>query len=70
VTYREYYSTGRDADEHAKEINRLTGAEQIQYTVIDSSAFSKIGMPESIAEVYGRNGIYDLIPSSKDRVPG
>jgi hypothetical protein len=48
----------------------MSGNEKYRYTVIDSSAFSKIGMPESIAEVYAKEGLENLIPSSKDRVPG
>lgn len=68
--YREYYMTGKDADEHAKMIKQMSNDETYSYTVIDNSAFSKIGMPESIAEVYARCGIDNLVPSSKDRVPG
>lgn len=63
--------------EGLKEIIKMTdrmcmGArcEKYPYTVIDSAAFSKIGMPESIAEVYIRNGVTGLIPASKERIPG
>ena len=68
--YREHYKTGLDADEHALEIARLSEGENYQYTVIDSSAFAKIGLPETIAEVYMRNGITGFVPSSKERVMG
>lgn len=68
--YREYYAKGKDSDEHAREITRLSEGEIYPYTVIDSSAFSKIGLPETIAEVYIRNGVQGLVPSSKDRVAG
>lgn len=70
IIYREYYATQRDSDEHAKVILELTGNESIAYTVIDNSAYSKIGIPETIAEVYAREGVMDLIPSSKKRLDG
>lgn len=76
--YREYYATGRDNDEHAKIIDELSVYEQngqvfpekYKYTVIDAAAWAKIGMPETTAEVYLRNGITEIIPSSKNRVMG
>jgi hypothetical protein len=68
--YREYYATGKDSEEHAKNIVELTKDEQIQYTVIDNSAFSQIGLPETIAETYMKNGVENLVPSSKDRLAG
>jgi len=68
--YREYYGTQRDADEHAENITKLSNGEMYSYTVIDSSAFDKIGMPESIAEVYMRHGVEGFIPSSKNRIAG
>lgn len=68
--YREYYSTGKDSDEHAREITRLSEGESYPYTVIDSAAFSKIGLPETVAEVYIKNGVQGLVPSSKNRVQG
>lgn len=68
--YREYYRKGMDADEHARNIANLSKDEYYQYTVIDNSAFSKIGLPETLAEVYVKNGIDNLVPSSKERVQG
>jgi phage terminase large subunit len=68
--YREYYGTQRDADEHAENIVKLSEGEDYAYTVIDSSAFDKIGMPESIAEVYYRHGVEKFVPSSKNRIAG
>lgn len=68
--YKEYYATGKDSDEHAKAITDLSKDELYQYTVIDSAAFNKLGLPETIAEVYIRNGVNDLVPSSKDRKAG
>lgn len=68
--YREHYGSGKDADEHAKEIALLSEGEDYKYTVIDSAAFSKLGLPESIAEVYERNGVEGLVPSSKKRIDG
>ena len=68
--YREHYGKGLDADQHAREIARLSEGEDYKYTVIDSAAFSKVGLPETIAEVYLRCGINNLVPSSKDRIAG
>lgn len=68
--YREYYQTGRDNEEHAKEIARLSEGEEYKYTTIDTAAFAKLGMPETTAEVYERNGVNGLIPSMKNRVMG
>jgi len=68
--YREHYGTGLDSDEHAKEIARLSEGETYRYTVIDNAAFSKLGLPETQAEVYIRNGVDGLVPASKARVMG
>jgi hypothetical protein len=73
--YREYYCQGKDVDEHARQIVELSVdaqglPEKYRYTVIDAAAFAKIGMPETTAEVFLRNGVYDIIPSSKNRVMG
>jgi hypothetical protein len=73
--YREYYATGRDADEHARQIASLSVDENMmpedyKYTVMDSSAWDKLGMPETFAEIYEREGVYGLVPSSKKRVMG
>jgi len=68
--YREHYGTGLDADQHAKEIKRLSGFEKYRYTVIDSSAFSKLGLPETMSEIYERCGVVGLTTASKQRVVG
>jgi hypothetical protein len=68
--YREHYKTGLDSDEHAKEIARLSEGESYKYTVIDSAAFSKLGLPETQVEVYIRHGVDGLVPASKQRVMG
>ena len=68
--YREHYGTGKDADQHAKEIARLSEGEKYRYTVIDSAAFSKLGLPETMAEIYNRCGVSGLTPASKQRVVG
>jgi len=68
--YREYYATNLESDIHAQNIAELTGNEKIHYTVIDNSAFSRIGLPETIAEIYIKNGIQNLVPSSKNRIAG
>lgn len=68
--YREYYQSGKDADEHAREIARLSEGESYPYTCIDAAAFNKLGLPETTVEVYERNGVTGLIPSMKNRIMG
>lgn len=68
--YREYYVSGLDVDEHAREIARLSEGEQYPYTCIDAAAFAKLGLPETTAEIYERNGVIGLVPSMKARVMG
>lgn len=68
--YREYYQTGKDHDEHAKNIAKLSEGESYPYTCIDGAAFSKLGLPETTAEVYERNGVKGLTPSMKNRIMG
>lgn len=67
---REHYKAGMDTDEHAREIVKLSDGLDVRYTVIDSGAFSKLGMPESQAEIFERYGIMDLVMADKKRVPG
>ncbi len=62
--YREYYMTGLDSDEHARNIWEMShyqdaggiwkGDEGYKYTMMDSAAWFKMGLQESIAEVYMR----------------
>lgn len=88
--YREYYSKGQDADEHARKIWEMShipvgdgyeSKEEYVYTVMDTAAWSKMGMGETTQEVYERiwkemdlkyrvppSGA--LIPASKNRVMG
>lgn len=80
--YREYYynaklngDVGRDLDEHAKEIYRLSldddgVEEQYRYTVIDTAAFAKAGYSETAAEIFERNGVIGLIQAAKERIVG
>lgn len=89
--YREYYYTGRDSDQHAEEIWYLSHEknpdgtykpdENYKYTIMDSSAWAKMGMPETTAEVYlrvwaelddkhGLSSANALVPSDKHRVMG
>jgi phage terminase large subunit len=68
--YREYYATGYDSDQHARAIRDLSVGEEYHYTTIDTAAFAKLGFPETTAEVFQRNGVEGLIPSSKERVMG
>ncbi len=73
--YREHYVRGWDSDQHADQIRKLSEndhgvSEEYHYTVIDSSAFSKLGYAETMAEIYQRHGINGLIPSTKERLTG
>ena len=68
--YREHYGSGLDADQHADEIKKLSEGDEYRYTVIDSAAFAKLGLPETIAELYMRHGVKGLTPSSKQRIAG
>ena len=68
--YREYYGTGLDSDEHAKNIRDLSLGEEYHYTCIDRAAFAQLGLPETMAEVYIRSGVDGLVESAKNRVMG
>ena len=73
--YKEYYETGKDYEEHAKNIYKMSvdedGVEEhYQYTMIDNSAFAKAGFSETPADIYQKNGVTGLYPSSKERIPG
>jgi len=68
--YREYYGTGLDSDQHAENIAKYSEGESYRYTVIDSAAFHKLGLPETTAEIYERHGVNGLIPASKNRMEG
>lgn len=64
ITYREYYFTGRDSDQHAEDIWYMSHEllpdgtygpdENYRYTVMDDAAWHKLGMPETTAEIYLR----------------
>lgn len=68
--YKEHYATGLDSDQHADAISKMSEGEDIRYTVIDSSAFAKLGLPETMAEIYFRHGVSLDVPSSKERITG
>lgn len=68
--YREYYKSGLDSDQHADSIAELSEGEEYRYTTIDNSAFSKLGLPETTAEVYERHGVDGLVPAMKNRIMG
>lgn len=72
--YRELYIQGKNADEIAKEISRLSEGESYRYSVADPSIFAKMGFVdqyggETIAETMARNGAM-FIPASNRRVDG
>jgi phage terminase large subunit len=66
----EHFRSGLDTDEHARLICKMSEGITPKYTVIDSAAFSKLGMPESQAEIFERYGVTDLIVADKHRIPG
>ncbi len=89
--YREYYATGFDSDEHAQNIWQMSHyhdefgnlvAEDYEWSVMDSSAWAKMGASETTAEVYLRvweeldsehaaiTGRDALMPAHKERVMG
>lgn len=73
--YREHAETGKDHDEHAKDIKKKSllpdgSEEDYRYTVMDTSAFAKAGYSETAAEIYERNGVVGLLPAAKERVVG
>lgn len=73
--YREYFMTGRDIDEHAKAIQKLSMdedgvVEDYRYTVIDSAAFAKAGFSETATDIFERNGVVGLVPAAKERIIG
>lgn len=89
--YQEYYATGHDSDEHAEFIWHMSHyfdefgnmiPENYVYSVMDASAWAKMGMSETTAEVYLRTwarldlennvatGRDSLVPSHKERVMG
>lgn len=89
--YREYYWTGRDSDEHAEEIWKMSRSQTVngdwmndegyRYSVMDSAAWHKMGLPETTVEVYmrkwaeldakyGVESSHLMEPSDKNRVMG
>ena len=73
--YKEHYGTGLDSDQHADKIVQMSVGhdnlpEEYKYTCIDAAAFAKMGLPETIAEVYMRKGVDGLVPSAKNRMHG
>ena len=73
--YREYYATGKNFDEHAEAIRKLSEdadkvPERYNYSTIDTAAFAKGGYSETAVDIYERKGITGLIPSSKERILG
>lgn len=75
--YREkYWQKGHktDADEQAKEIVRLSGDEEYDYSIADPAIFSPTGVVDkyggqTIAETFARNGII-FMPASNRRIDG
>lgn len=88
--YREYFSTGLDSDQHAKntweashwidEAGQIR-SENYKYTVMDTSAWAKLGLAETTAEIYLRiwkeldeeksvGNEDSLVPANKERVMG
>ena len=72
--YRELYAVGKNIDQLAQEINRLSEGENYQYSVADPSIFANTGFVDktggqTIAEVFARYGI-QFYPASNRRIDG
>ena len=72
--YRELYVRGKNVDELALEINRLSKDEVYEYSVADPSIFAHTGFVDryggqTIAESFARHGIM-FIPASNRRIDG
>ena len=72
--YREYYVKGKNVDELAEEIVRLSEGETYEYSVADPSIFARMGFVDrmggqTIAEGFARHGIM-FMPASNRRVDG
>lgn len=68
--YREYYITGKNAQEAGRDIKRLSGNEKYRMTYADPSVFARKGEgPESIGEQLRRE-IGQIFPSKNDRING
>jgi phage terminase large subunit len=69
--YKEHYGKGLNAHEHARQIKKMSGNEEYQYTTIDSSADANTGHEETMLDIYRKNGVDNLWPSGKQqRVAG
>lgn len=73
--WKEYYATGRDIDQHAQAIYKMSCdedgvPENYRYTIIDNSAFAKAGYSETAAEIFERNSVVGLVAAAKERVIG
>lgn len=67
--YREYYQKGKEVDDNADSVIKLSYDEGYGYTVIDSAVFSKTGFGETIGDRLRRKGL-DLVPAHKARIDG
>ena len=72
--YRELYLIGKNVDEIAFEINRLSEGETYQYSMADPAIFAKMGFVDrfggqTIAETFARYGI-QFLPASNRRIDG
>ena len=72
--YRELYVKGKNVDEIAREIVRLSVGETYEYSVADPAIFANLGYVDksggqTIAETFARNGV-QFIPASNRRIDG
>ncbi len=72
--FRELYTIGKNVDEIAVDIARMSGDERYEYSVADPSIFAKMGFVDAyggqtIAESFARKGI-QFIPASNRRIDG
>lgn len=72
--YREYYAAGKNVDQIAQEINRLSAGETYDYSIADPAIFARTGLVDAtggqtIAESFSRQGV-SFIPASNRRIDG
>jgi predicted phage terminase large subunit-like protein len=65
--YREYYVTGRDSDEHAREIAARSKEEEgYLWTFMNRDAWGKPGFADSTWLVYDRHGVQGSLPAGDE----
>ncbi len=73
--YREYCQSGLDADQHARNIAKLSEnadgvPEDYRWTAMDHTAFGPPGFAKRIVNIYEQNGVHGCISASEERLTG